>query len=134
MKRRRYTVAAVLAVAGFSALIAVLPSNGAGREVTLENFRFRPATIQIPVGGAITFENTSKTTHTATCETCPQDTGDVQPGMLKTLTFPRAGTFRLFCRYHGEGGMIAQLTVGRAGSSSPSPTVPSSPSPSPTAT
>ena len=111
MKRRRYQVATVIAVAGFAALFAVLPSRGAGREVKMVDFQFRPATVRIKAGGAVTFVNESKLTHTATCQGCPLDTGDVQPRTLHTLTFPRAGTYQLFCRYHGDKGMVAQVTV-----------------------
>ena len=133
MKRRRYAVASVLAVAGFAALFAVLPSNGAGRKVVLTNFRFTPATIRVAVGGAVTFENKSKSTHTATCEGCPQDSGDIQPGLLKTLTFTKAGSYRLFCRYHGDQGMLASITVGKASPSpSPSPSESGSPGATPT--
>lgn len=121
-------IAAVVAVAGFAALFAVLPSQGSGTDVTMRGFRFRPATIRIPVGGAITFDNRDDVTHTATCQGCRQDTGDVQPGLIKTVTYPSPGTFHLVCIYHAEQGMIATLTVGSAAAPSPSP------SPSPTGT
>lgn len=122
-------VAAVLAGAGFAALFAVLPSQGSGVEVLMRGFRFRPDSIKISVGGAVTFVNEDDVTHTATCQGCSQDTGDVQPGLLRTVTFPRAGTFHLVCRYHGEQGMIAILTVGGAGPTSPSPSASLSPTP-----
>ena len=136
MHRRRNAAAALIAVAGFAALFAVLPSKGAGKKVVLSGFRFHPGVIQVAVGGAVTFENKSKVTHTATCEGCPQDTGDIQPGLLKTLTFTRAGSYRLFCIYHGSQGMVARLTVGAAASprapTASSPTPPPSPSPTET--
>ena len=113
MKKRRYVVAAIVAVAGFSALFAVLPSQGAGLRARLEGNRFHPTTIKIKAGGAITFTNEDEVTHTATCQGkgCPKDSGDIYPGQLKTLTFNRPGTFALICRYHGQGGMTAELTV-----------------------
>jgi plastocyanin len=111
VKRRRYTVASVIAVAGFAALFAVLPSQGAGKKVKLVGVAFKPASITVSVDGAITFENDSKVTHTATCPACRLDTGDIQPGTFKTLTFPKAGTFQIVCRYHGEQGMVAQVVV-----------------------
>jgi plastocyanin len=115
MKKRRYVVAAIVAVAGFSALFAVLPSQGAGFRARLEGNRFRPATIAISPGGAITFTNDDDVSHTATCQGkgCPKDSGDIHAGQIKTLTFPQAGTFALVCRYHGTGGMTAEVTVGR---------------------
>lgn len=103
--------------------------------------QYRPATLRIAVGGAVTFSNEDSVTHTATCQGtgCPTDSGDIQPGLFKTLTFTRAGTFHMVCRYHGEAGMIATLTVGappRTARPSPSPTAsPTTTStPSPTAT
>jgi plastocyanin len=111
VKTRRYAVASVIAVAGFAALFAVLPSKGAGREVKLVGFRYQPAAVSIERGGAVTFTNDSKVTHTATCSGCRLDTGDIQPGMFKTLTFPATGRFTIFCRYHGNAGMVATVTV-----------------------
>lgn len=92
-------------------MFAVLPSKGAGREVKLVGFRYEPAAVTIAEGGAITFRNDSKVTHTATCRGCRLDSGDIQPGMFKTLTFPRPGRFVIYCRYHGQAGMLATVTV-----------------------
>ncbi len=130
MKQRRYVIAAVVALAGFGALFAVLPSEGAGVDVAMRGNRYRPDTIRIDVGGAVSFFNEDKVTHTATCQGrgCPGDPGDIAPGLLRTLTFNRAGTFHIVCRYHGEGGMIATVTVG---TTAPAPAVSPSPSPSP---
>jgi len=111
MKRRRYAIAAVVALAGFGALLMVLPARGAGKSVHLVGTSFRPASITIRAGRAITFYNDSTLTHTATCPKCHLDSGDIQPGAFKTLTFPRAGTYELVCRYHGDQGMVASLTV-----------------------
>jgi plastocyanin len=126
VKRRRYQIAALAAAAGFGALFMVLPSSGSGVEVKMTSgLRFRPDSIRIDVGGAVTFVNDSKATHTATCRGCPQDTGDVQPEQFKTLTFPDSGAYLIFCRYHADQGMVATLTVGSGepGTPAPSPTV-----------
>lgn len=114
MKKRRYVVAAIVAVAGFSALFAVLPSQGAGFRARLEGNRFHPTSIEIEAGGAITFTNEDRVSHTASCQGkgCPKDPGDIHPGQIKTVTFSAAGTYALFCRYHGQGGMVAELVVG----------------------
>jgi plastocyanin len=116
VKRRRYVVASVIAVAGFAALFAVLPSQGAGTKVRMVGVRYRPDTIRIAAGGAVTFHNESKVVHTATCAGgCRLDSKDIQPGTIRTLTFPKAGTYQLFCRYHGTQGMVARLTVTPSG-------------------
>lgn len=106
---RGYSV--ILAIASFAALFAVLPSTGAGTEVRMEDFRFRPAAVEIPVGDAITFDNQSGSTHTAGCDGCPFDTGDVRPGLQRTVTFAKPGRFAIVCRYHGGRGMTGVITV-----------------------
>lgn len=115
MGKRKYVIAAVVAVAGFSALFAVLPSQGAGVDARMEGNQYRPDEIEIAAGGAVTFTNDDGVTHTATCQGsgCPKDSGDIHPGQLKTLTFPRAGAFAVVCRYHGQAGMTAAVTVRR---------------------
>ena len=116
MKRRRYVVASVIAVAGFAALFAVLPSQGAGTKVRIAGLRYRPDSIRIPAGGAITVHNETQVVHTATCFGCRIDSKDIQPGTIKTLTFKDAGTFQLYCRYHGQSaGMVARLVVTPSG-------------------
>ena len=92
-------------------MLMVLPARGAGKSVHLVGYSYRPAKITVKAGGAVTFYNDAKVTHTATCPTCRLDTGDIQPGTFKTLTFPRAGNYQLVCRYHGSQGMVADLTV-----------------------
>jgi len=111
VKGRRYVVASAIAVAGFGALFLALPGRGSGVQVKLIDFRYRPSTITVHVGGAATFENRSTVTHTATCSKCSLDSGDIQPEMFKTLTFTKAGHYQLFCRYHGERGMVAEVIV-----------------------
>ena len=124
--KRRYQIAALAAAAGIGALFMALDSSGSGLEVTMtQGLRYRPEAIRIGVGGAVTFVNETSTTHTATCRGCSGDTGDVQPQQFKTLTFPAAGSYLIFCRYHADQGMIATLTVGSPPptSGTPSPTV-----------
>lgn len=122
-------------IAAFSALFLVLPSKGAGREVTMigrdGRYSFTPRQVTIEAGGAVTFSNESDVTHTGSCDGCPWDTGDIQPGMIKTLTFSAPGSYTFFCRYHGVSQeMVGSLEVrpkgaGTAPSPSPPPTAPS---------
>jgi plastocyanin len=112
VSRRAPQVVALVALASFAALVGVLPSSGAGREVRMRDRRFVPEEVRVPVGGAVTFVNESPLTHTASCPACARDTGDILPGTLRTVVFPHAGTFELVCRYHGAQGMRARLVVG----------------------
>jgi plastocyanin len=111
VKRRRYAVASAIAVAGFGALAMALPGRGAGLKVELSGYRFHPAGFTVHVGDAATFTNESNVTHTATCEGCGRDTGDIQPQTFKTLTFTKAGRYLLYCQYHRDRGMVAVITV-----------------------
>jgi len=111
MKRRRDVVASVIALAGFGALFMALPSHGAGLKVSIVGISYHPATIKLHAGGAATFYNDTKVVHTATCPACHLDTGDIQPGTFKTLTFPKPGTYQVLCRYHGDQGMVASVVV-----------------------
>jgi plastocyanin len=111
----RLSIVGALAVFAFSVLFAVLPSRGSGTNVKMgtaqERYRFRPATIRVRLGGAITFFNDSGVTHTATCPRCSFDTRDVLPGMLRVVRANRTGTFNFFCRYHAGRGMTGTIVV-----------------------
>src|SRR5919109_3288818 len=101
-KSARLSVVVALVVFAFSVLFAVLPSRGSGVNVKMgtaqARYRFRPATIHVRLGRAITFFNDSGVTHTAICPRCGFDTRDVLPGMLRVVKLTRAGTFPFFCR------------------------------------
>jgi plastocyanin len=112
MKGRRYAVASAIALFGFGALFMALPGRGAGLKVQIQGFHYNPATITVRAGEAATFYNRTKRTHTATCPACGVDSGDIQPEAFRTLTFPKAGRFQLFCRYHAQSNsMIAVVVV-----------------------
>jgi plastocyanin len=112
VKGRRYAVASAIALVGFGALFMALPGRGSGLKVDIFRFRYTPAAIAVHVGGSATFYNKTRLTHTATCPKCGVDSGDIQPQMFSTLTFPTAGRFELYCRYHRESnGMVAVVTV-----------------------
>lgn len=112
MKGRRYAIASVIALFGFGALFMALPGRGAGQKVQIQGFHYNPRTITLKVGGAATFYNRTKRTHTATCPGCRVDSGDIQPETFATLTFPTAGRFELFCRYHRDtNSMVGTVVV-----------------------
>lgn len=116
---RRFSL--IPAVALLGALFMVLRPSTAGTTVRIANFSYRPAAVRIQPGGAVTFTNTSRTTHTVTCVGCPIDAGDVQPGLHKTITFPNSGSYAFACRYHQSAGMRMTVTVGSASPATPSP-------------
>lgn len=101
---RRTGYALLPVLAAIAALFMVLSSSTPGVRVEMRgglgSFGFSPASVSLRAGGALTFENNSRSTHTATCDGCSLDTGDVQPGQTRTLRFSRPGNFTVFCRYH----------------------------------
>ena len=109
----------------------VLPQRGPGRRIVMRDYRFAPFDIVVEPGDAVSFRNDSSHTHTATCVQCPVslDTGDVQPGQVKALTFPKAGTYILVSVYDQDKQMAIRV---RAGSAAAAPSPSGSPSPSAT--
>jgi plastocyanin len=116
MKRSALGLVALAALLG--AFFMALSPHTAGPTIRMGPAGFTPAVVRLSgPGSAVTFSNRSRKTHTATCRGCSLNTGDVQPGLDKTLTFGRAGTYLLLDRY-GPG--MVSVVVG-SGVSSPSP-------------
>ena len=128
----------VTMIAAFAAFFMVIPQRGFDRTVVMldapglarsigaeEAWSFEPANLEVEPGARIAFRNDSTITHTATCSGCPWDTGDVQPGQTKFLTFDTDAEYQYFCRYHGQQlGMIGTLVVGNPPPPTTEPTPP----------
>lgn len=59
--------------------------------VVIANIAFGPASITVPVGTTITWQNNDGIAHTSTSDTGVWDTGAIAPGASKTTTFNAAG-------------------------------------------
>jgi LPXTG-motif cell wall-anchored protein len=106
----------------------VLVRAAAGASVTIKDFSFRPATIEVKAGDTVTWRNDDSTDHTATGETF--DTGVLSKGTSGSFTFKRAGTFAYVCSIHAT--MKGTVRVAAAASDSPAPApAPSAPAPTP---
>ena len=68
--------------------------------VTIENFSFTPATLEIPVGTTVTFTNQDSVPHTATADDGSFDTGNLDNGASAEVTFDTPGTYTYVCSYH----------------------------------
>jgi len=112
MKKAAFGLVAIVALVG--AFFMTLSPHTGGPTVRM-GARFTPAMLQIRTGEAVTFSNRTRQTHTATGNGV--DTGDVQPGLEKTLTFGTAGTFALVDRY-GTGSVTVMVVKAPA----PTPT------------
>lgn len=65
-------------------------AQGAGNEIKVEatDNKFSPATLSAPSGKVtVTITNTGKVPHTFTIQSLNVDTGNIDPGQSKTVTF-----------------------------------------------
>lgn len=124
---RRRVIAFAFAL-GFILLPATVPAQEQQVVETQDNV-FSPATITISVGDTIDFRNTGRAPHTATADDRSFDTGNLNAGQSKTITFSKAGRFNYNCVYHQTIGMVGTIVVNAAAGAPASPTP--SPRPSP---
>jgi plastocyanin len=94
-------------------------------QMTNDN-KFSPATLTVPKGATVTFQNASTMVHTATDDPAkavnksdavlpegaqPWDSGLIQPGQSWTHTFDVVGSYSFFCIPHETLGMLGKITV-----------------------
>jgi plastocyanin len=68
--------------------------------VSIANFAFQPASLQVAVGATVTWTNADSTAHTVTSDTGAFDSGPLAPGASFSQTFTTAGTFTYHCQIH----------------------------------
>jgi plastocyanin len=69
-------------------------------QVSISDFKFSPATLEVRAGDIIEWKNADFAAHTATADDRSFDTGPIQTGETKRITVKKAGRFPYFCRYH----------------------------------
>ena len=69
-------------------------------KVDVADFAFDPQTISVKAGTEVTWTNSDDATHTATADDGSFDTGDLDKGDSKSVTFDKAGSFTYYCRFH----------------------------------
>lgn len=67
--------------------------------VDIADFMFVAATVNINVGGSVTWTNADDQAHTAT-SSGNFDAGAIDPAQSSTVDFPTAGTFTYVCSFH----------------------------------
>jgi plastocyanin len=93
--------AAVTALAGCGGDDDSTTAGATAAKVDIVNFRFKPKTITIEVGGKITWLNSDVAPHTATAGDRKQfDTGTLRTGQSDTVVFSNPGTFSYVCLFH----------------------------------
>lgn len=87
------------------------PSGRTQAKITIDNFKFSPATLTVAPGTKITVTNKDSTTHTLTAITGKAwNTGDIAAGKTVTFTAPKKpGTYQYMCTIHPF--MKGSLTV-----------------------
>lgn len=72
--------------------------------VNIADFKFKPPTVTVKVGGTISFVNADKAPHTAQTDLDSKaaefDTGRLEKSQKKVLTVRNSGRFDYFCAYH----------------------------------
>jgi len=81
---------------GSSSTVAAESTN----EVHISDFKFGPESVAVEAGAELTWTNSDDSPHTATADDSSFDTGDLDQGDSKSITFDEPGTFSYYCRFH----------------------------------
>jgi plastocyanin len=76
------------------------PSRGSSGDVTIVDFAFQPASISVPAGSTVTWNNTGGATHTVTAFNGAFDSGNLSPGGSFSETFSNPGVYMYHCTIH----------------------------------
>jgi amicyanin len=80
------------------------PSAAAKDAVTVDiaGFKFKPASVTVKSGGTVTWTNNDSAAHTATLSSGAGafDTGTLDQGASKKVTFSGPGTYAYICAFH----------------------------------
>ena len=96
------------------AIVMATPGTPGTVMIHEDKFRYSPASLTIPVGTTVVWINDEQSEHTVTAEDNSFDSGDQQIGESFAHTFSELGTFRYYCRFHGDVGgvgMAGTVTV-----------------------
>jgi len=80
--------------------------------VDIEDNKFGPNKITVPVGATVIWTNKGQRPHTVNADDGSFDSGTLNNGGNFSQTFAKAGTFPYFCRFHGgKGGEGMSATI-----------------------
>jgi plastocyanin len=79
-------------------VLAAMPATG--RAVEIAQHAFRPATVTVPVGTAVTWINHDDDVHTVTSRGDVFTSKGLDTDDTFTYTFTRPGTYGYFCKLH----------------------------------
>lgn len=75
------------------------PTEGAGAQIVISNFTYRPIPAQVSLGQSITVTNSDSAAHTLTVP-AGVDSGSLAQGQSFTFTPTKAGTLDYLCDIH----------------------------------
>jgi plastocyanin len=70
--------------------------------VSIVDFAFQPASLEVAAGTTVTWTNTGQAKHTATADDGTFDSKNLKPGESFSFTFNTPGTFAYHCDVHPE--------------------------------
>ena len=94
---------------GTNSANAPLTAGSRAEDVSIRDYTFTPGNLRIPIGAAVTWTNGDDVPHSAAAKDGSWDTGILNKGDVKTLTFDRAGDYLYYCTVHPS--MVARLEV-----------------------
>jgi plastocyanin len=74
--------------------------GGNSRSATVQDFLFRPGRLEISAGTTVVWTNQGQVVHTVTALDRSFDSGDIEPGERRSITFSRPGTYSYHCTPH----------------------------------
>ncbi len=79
------------------------------QQITIDQFKFTPAALTVPVGTTVTWTNKDDTVHTVTSNTKAFGSEALDQGGTFSYTFTAPGTYAYFCKLHPR--MTGTVTV-----------------------
>lgn len=90
---------------------AAPPGGGGASSVSIIDFAFEPAALNVSVGTTVTWVNDGQQPHTVDWEDDEPESPDLATGDEYERTFATAGTFNYVCGIHPQ--MTGSVTVGQ---------------------
>ncbi len=84
---------------GPGAQVQATPLTGV-TQVSIQNFSFQPASIQVTTGTTVTWTNQDTAPHTVTFRSSAQGSGTLQRSQSFSYTFTTPGTYDYYCAVH----------------------------------
>jgi plastocyanin len=135
---RLWTVVGTLVALAFVALTLGAGIHGVnaqgGSAVSIVDFAFEPASLEVPVGTTVTWTNAGAAPHTVTADDGAFDSGELAPGASFSQTFDTAGSFAYHCEIHPDmtGTIVVTEAAGAQAQAAPAET-PAAPAETPAA-